>query len=446
MTHRVAIVGAGISGLVVAYRLAEAGVDVSVYEGGAVAGGKARTSLLGGQSVDEGADAFLVRERAMVDLCNELGLGDQLVAPATGRAAIVLPDGIRWLPGGHLLGVPFDLDALAASGLVSAAGVERARADLTMAANAPEGDESVGALVRRRLGDQVFERMTDPLLSGINAGSADDLSVTAGMPRLAAAAASGASLVRSLQAFVAANPPTPDEPVFLSPTGGVGAVADALVAQLGDRVHLAAPVADLADLDADAVVLAVPAFAAAPLLTPNAPRTAELLTGIRYASVAVVSAVFPADVMADFGGSGFLVARSSGLLMTACSFASTKWGHLGADGSTIVRLSTGRIDDERHTAMTDDALAMALLDELADVVTTSGQATEVRVTRWPRSLPQYRVGHGGLIDSIHRTLAAETATARPHALVGAAYRGLGLPACVALANDVAARLSKELTP
>lgn len=441
--RRVAVVGAGISGLVVAYRLANAGIDVILHEAGTRPGGKVSTSPLAGRLVDEGADAFLVREPALANLCRELGLDDQLVAPATGRAAILAPEGLRWLPGGHLLGVPFDLDALAASGLVSAEAVARAAADLTAPADSPDGDESVGALVRRRLGDEVFERMTDPLLSGINAGTADELSLQAGLPRLAEAARGNPSLMTAIRAHLAMHPPAPGEPVFLSPASGTGAIVDALMMRLAPAIRLASPVTTLAALDADTVVLATPAFVSAELLAATAPRAGALAATIPYASVTVVSAAFAPGAVAHFDGSGFLVPRSSGLLMTACSFASTKWAHLGADGTTIVRISAGRIDDDRPDHLDDDALAAALLSELDAVAPASAAPAEVRVTRWPRSLPQYRVGHGGLVNALTATLAEETAGSRPVHLVGAAYTGLGLPACVAAANRVAARLGAE---
>ena len=206
---RLAVVGAGITGLSAAYELAvrhPGRAEIVVLEAGDRFGGKIRTTPFAGLPVDEAADAFLARVPDAVELCRELGLGGQLVTPATGQAYLYSRGELRPFPPGVVLGVPTDLDALAASGALSPAGVDRAALDLTMGPDPDRfgvedpADESVGAVVRRRVGDEVFERLVAPLLSGVHAGNADQLSLAAGAPQLGAALRDHPSLIGGLRA------------------------------------------------------------------------------------------------------------------------------------------------------------------------------------------------------------------------------------------------------
>ena len=200
---KVAVVGAGITGLAAGYEAAKAGAEVVVYEAAERAGGRLLTTELAGQPVDEGADAFLARVPWATELCQELGLGAELVSPAQRAAFVYSRGALRALPQPNVLGVPLDFDALAASGIVSSDGVDRARQEPDLAGSPLAGDESVGELVRRRLGDELADQLVDPLIGGINASSIDDLSVRAAVPQLAEAAARGPSLVRELRRLAA---------------------------------------------------------------------------------------------------------------------------------------------------------------------------------------------------------------------------------------------------
>ena len=152
----IAVIGGGIAGLAAAHEILEQGGRVTVFEAAAQAGGKIQTAPFAGFDLDTAGDAFLTRVPWATDLCNELGLGDELVSPAVRTARIYSHGALRPLPAGHVLGVPTDLEALAASGVISEAGVQRAAEDLNAPADAPVGDETVGSLIRRRLGDEVL--------------------------------------------------------------------------------------------------------------------------------------------------------------------------------------------------------------------------------------------------------------------------------------------------
>lgn len=462
---RVVVVGGGVAGLSAAYEATVAGAEVTLFDADRI-GGKLQTAALEGTPLDESADAFLARVPAGVQLCRELGIEAELTSPAIGSAFVWLRGALRRLPEGLVLGVPTDLDALGASGLISPAGVARAAEDLARTPDDPEaertarGDESVGSLVRRRLGDEVFEVLVDPLLSGVNAGRADDLSLATGAAQLAAAARTDTSLIRALRAQLAAAQATwasqtagERPPVFLAPRGGMARIVERIVEEIGpERVHGRTPVLALARAGgttievttpagvtvADAVVLATPAPVSARLLGAMAPSVAAALAGLEYASVAIVAFVFrAADVAHPLDASGVLVPRSAGLLMTACSFASSKWAHQGHDGFVRLRASAGRSDDLRPDALDDDALVTALRADLRTTLGIDAEPVAVRVHRWPASLPQYHAGHLDRVAALEEELAVAAPMVR---LAGAALRGLGVPACIDSGRSAARRL------
>jgi oxygen-dependent protoporphyrinogen oxidase len=442
-----AVVGGGISGLAAAWEGVQQGASVVVLEAGDRVGGKLGTSPLGGLPVEESADAFLARVPEAVGLCTELGIAADLVAPAAGSAFVWSEGALRRLPAEQLLGVPTDLDAVAASGILSAAGIERASADLTAPDDRPAGDESVGGLVRRRLGDEVLDRLVAPLIGGIWAGDCDALSLRTAAPALAAARdrpgepsllrAAAAARSEALAAAVADG----DRPVFLAPRGGMAALVGALTDRLGDVIRTGTAVAALvpaagggwaiepAGIEAGAVVLATPAFVTAPLLAPHAPLAAKLLGGIEHASVVLVGLAVPRHAVdRELDGSGYLVPHSSGRLLTACSWVSSKWAHMAGDGSTVIlRASAGRAGDERALALPDDALVAAVLDDLADTMALRDAPAAVRVNRWPRSFPQPRPGHLDEVAAAEADLAVQTPRL---AATGAWARGVGIPACI----------------
>ncbi|MGQ0615930.1 MAG: protoporphyrinogen oxidase [Acidimicrobiia bacterium] len=428
MTRRVAVVGGGVTGLAAAYELGRLAPDVEVvvHEAAGRVGGKVRTTAFAGRPVDEGADAFLARLPWAVDLCRELGLAGDLVTPAR-RSAYVFCDGaLRRLPSGLVLGVPTDLEAVAASGIVPGPVAARpAPAPL-----APGADITIGALVRQQLGDDVLERLVDPLLGGINAGDCDRLSARAAAPRLAEAAERSADLVGALRAEL---PSDPAAPLFYAPRGGMGALVHALVGALaaaGARVCTGSPVVDLGALDADAVVVALPAHLAAPLAARAGARSAaDRLASVPYASVAVVTLAYSAEAVdRALDASGFLVPRTEGMLVTAVSWATSKWPHLTPDdGRVIVRASAGRLGDERIAGLDDRALVDAVHRELTATMDVTTRPDEVRVSRWDRSFPQYGLGHLDLVDEVESDVAEQLPTV---VLAGAAFRGLGVPACI----------------
>jgi oxygen-dependent protoporphyrinogen oxidase len=472
----VVVVGGGITGLVAAYRLSQGGVHVTVVEPDRL-GGKLQTSVVAGRAVDETADAFLLRVPWALALCHDLEIDGELISPAERTAHLFLDGARRPLPGGHVMGVPTDLDALATSGVVSTAGVERAREDLTRPADPadplPSGaDVAVGPYLRRRLGDEVVDRLIDPLLGGINAGDTTTMSLAAVVPQLDAAARSGdPSLIRSCitqrdraagaagsGAVVAAvDGPGGAPPIFATPIGGMARLVDALLALMPgvdvlegrrvdaverrtgpgvDRVQVALD--DGSTLEADAAIVTCPAHAAGPLLAEVAPEASSALSAIDHSSIAMLTMAFDRGAIGDTtGASGCLVPRDQGTLVTAVSYATSKWAHLRDPerDDVILRTSVGRTGDLRFTELDDEALTQRTLADLDRILGVSAPPGEVRIGRWMRSFPQYAPGH---LDRIAAAQAALATT--PLRIAGMAVRGVGIPACVRSAEEAVAGL------
>ncbi len=317
-------------------------------------------------------------------------------------------------------------------------------------------------MVSSRFGNEVLERLVDPLIGGINAGDANRLSASAVTPQIDAVARRSRSLSLGLRAERKANPPDPSAPVFFTVRGGMERLINGLVEALesasppvevllnstveGVEVD-SSGVTLLAGRDprriaADGAVLACPAGAAASALAPLAPSVAATLRDIEYASVALVTLAFPDSAMGrDLDASGLLVPKPEQRTVTACSWASSKWSHWRSPGQTIIRASAGRDGDDRALNLDDDELVAAVLADLTRLMDVRGDPTEVRVSRWPHSFPQYRPGHLTRVDEVERTLAADL----PQIVVtGAAHRGLGIPACIRQGRGAARTLLARL--
>jgi oxygen-dependent protoporphyrinogen oxidase len=462
--YRVAVIGGGIAGLAAAWFLNRDGgerVAVTVYEGSPELGGKLRVGEIAGVPVDAGAEAILARRPEGVALASAVGLADDLVTPATTQAGVWTRGALRPLPAGQVMGVPSDLRALARSGVLSPRGLARAGLDLLLPRTlAADGDVSVGAYIGSRVGREVVDRLVEPLLGGVYAGRADLLSLDATVPQLAAAAHQERSLITAARRLRAAAPD--ESPVFAGIRGGVGRLPAAVATASGASFRLGAivrelhrraddwlltigPIRDPETVTADAVILAAPARPAARLLATVVPPAAADLQEIEYASVALVTLALPAAALArPLPGSGLLVPAPEGRLIKGATFASAKWPWLAeaAGDLAVVRLSIGRHGEERDLQRDDDDLIAGAAADLEAAVGVSGRPVDARVTRWGGSLPQYAVRHRDRVARIRAAVSALPGLA----VCGAAYDGLGIPACIASAEAAAGQVLSMLPP
>jgi protoporphyrinogen/coproporphyrinogen III oxidase len=450
--RRVAVVGAGVAGLAATFLLKGAGLAVTVLEGSPRLGGKLAVSEVAGVAVDAGAESLLARRPEGTGLIGELGLAGELRTPGTTTAGIWTGGSVRPLPRRQFMGVPADLDELAASGIVSAAGLARARQDLTLPDTDPGRDESVTARVGDRFGPEVVDRLVEPLLGGVYAGRCEDLSFAATLGPLDQAARGRSSLARAVASLLPPAPPggAASPPVFTTLAGGLGTLPAALAATSGATIRTGAMVRELTRtpdgwrltvgsahapeaVEADAVILAVPARPASRLLADVAGEAAAALAEIKYASMAIITLAYPAAAFpADVTGSGFLVPAVDGRAVKAVTFSTVKWPHLrGMDPDLhLVRCSVGRLGEDAVLQRDDTELARLAAADLAEATGVRGAPIDTRVSRWGGGLPQYSVGHLERVARIRAGLEPLPGLA----VCGAAYDGVGIPACIATAK------------
>jgi protoporphyrinogen/coproporphyrinogen III oxidase len=441
VTQRTVVVGGGIAGLTAAYDLVAAGHEVLLLESTDRVGGKLRHGEVAGVVLDVGAEAMLHRRPEGVTLARSLGL--PIVHPTDATSRIWTRDALRRLPR-SLMGAPLDLDELAASGVLTEEGMARARQEPSLPATVVDGDVSVGDLVEQRYGAEVTDRLVEPLLGGVYAGRARQISARAAIPQLLEVAGRG-SLVAQ-----AGPPPTAGAPVFAGVAGGMwrlpAALQDALLASDRAEIRTGATVRELrrsaggftvAGEPAAAVVLTTPAAPAARLLADVAPAAAAALEQIDYASTAVVTLAFRAEEAAvlDTGASGFLVPPVDGRRVKAATFSFAKWDWVRAagDGLLVLRTSLGRYGDEQALQVPDDELVAASLADLRAATGLAATPVDAVVQRWGGGLPQYAVGH---VDRVAR-IRASVAEVPGLAVAGAAYDGVGIPGCIASAHRAA---------
>ena len=443
----VAIIGAGVSGLAAAYELRTRTRSVVVLEREQRPGGVIVTERVGEFIVDAGPDALLVQKPAAVALCNELGLGDRLFPTKLPRTAFVLRDGeLHALPSTSILGFPTRLKSLLTNTLFGTGAKLRMAAELVIPKAAGTEDESIGAFVRRRFGPEAVTYIAEPLLAGIHAGDVERLSMRALFPRLVEAEAKAGSIIK---AFRRERRPVNSDGVFRSFPNGLAELIDGLMKAVpkesvrcganvtridetadGFTIHVAGTPA----VRATAVILAIPAFAAAELLRPIDPALAEACASIRYLSTATVVFAFPRDaVRHNLRGTGFVVPRVEGISITAGAWISSKWPHRAPEGQALVRAFLGGARDPDILSKTDTELINAALGDLTKILGIRGLPIMTRVYRWHRSSPQQEVGHAELMRRIDAALASH----RGLFVSAAGFRGVGIPDCIADARHTA---------
>jgi oxygen-dependent protoporphyrinogen oxidase len=456
---QVVVIGAGIAGLAAAHRLSQRGARVTVVEASDRVGGKLLPGEIAGARVDLGAESMLARRPEAVALAREVGLGERLQPPATATASIWTRGALRPMPKGHVMGVPGTAEALA--GVLSDEGLARIEQDAELPRTEVGEDVAVGEYVAARLGREVVDRLVEPLLGGVYAGDAYRISMRSAVPQLFQAAKTHTSLtegVREIQARMAANQQT--GPVFMGIEGGVGtlplAVADSVRAR-GGEIVTGAPVSELRReasggwkvvtgdrvLHADAVILAVPAPAAAGLLRAEAPEAATELDTVEYASMALVTLAYRRSDTALPTGSGFLVPPVDGRTIKASTFASQKWGWIADEnpGVVVLRTSVGRYGETEILERDDADLVDVSRHDLEAATGLDATPLETRVTRWTDGLPQYPVGHHARVARIREHIAKLPGLA----VCGAQYDGVGIPACVASAHAAVDQIQGDLT-
>ncbi len=455
----VVVVGGGVTGLAAAHRLRTRlgpRARITLVEQARRLGGKLRTVELGGTPTDVGAEAFVLRNPAAVELVDELGLTGRLIHPE--RAAATVRAGGRGvpLPPRTFLGVPADPDLVRP--VLSREGADRVAAERTLPPLEITDDVAVADVLALRFGRELVDSLVEPLLGGVYAGRADRLGLRATMPALVDALGPAGGSLTGAAARVLGAPAAAGKPVFGALRGGMTVLVDELARRAAAEIRLGLPVRELARTGAgwrleigsparaevchaDAVVLAVPPPAARRLLAGAVPAAAAAYGRIEVGSMAVVSMVLP-DGVALPDTSGVLLAvgerHADGTHFTAKAFTHTsvKWG-----GTPVrLRASVGRVGETVLLRREDADLLAAVRADLRELTGVGAAPVDWTVTRWGGGLPQYGVGHHATVSAVERAVAEVPGLA----VAGAAFRGVGIPACVDSARAAADRVAGHL--
>jgi protoporphyrinogen/coproporphyrinogen III oxidase len=458
----VVVVGGGIAGLSAAYELSRTAASFVVLEAASRPGGVILSEELDGFIVDGGPDALLVQKPAAIELCEELGLGPRLVPTRPPRLAFVQRSGrLHPLPAASVLGIPTRAWPFLRSSLFTWRGKARMAAELFVPPRTGDDDESIGAFMTRRFGDEAAQYLAEPLLAGIHAGDVDRLSLRALFPRFAQAERQYGSLLRAFRpgrpGTRAAQPQNGDS-AFRSLPRGLSEMVCALVRALpAGAVRLATPVERVDSqpargsfrivtagqdvVEARAIVLATPAFVTAVLTRAIDSELARRCSEIGYESTATVVMAFNRDAVSHpLNGSGYVVPRSEPSGILAATWLSSKWPHRSPDGTVLLRTFFGGARDRHALDQSDRELVAKSIAALRPVIGLSGEPSFTRAYRWERTSAQHEVGH------LERVAAIERALARHPGLfvTGSGFRGVGIPDCVADGRATAIAAAKWL--
>lgn len=454
-SHEVLVLGGGIAGLATAYQLHQQKIPFTLLEAGPRVGGVVFSEAVDGFNVDGGPDALLIQKPDGIKLCQELGLGNRLVVTKLPRLAYIQRGGrLHALPAASVMGIPTEWGPFIRTGLFSWPGKVRMGMELFVPRRQDTGDESIGAFMRRRFGNEAVEYLAEPLLAGIHAGDVDRLSIRALFPRFPEAEQRAGSLLRAFRAQPR-HTPSPDG-AFKSLPGGLGELIAALEAALpAESLRRRTPVTSVSfdgsrfrvdtatgdTFTARAVVAATPAFVSAQTLRAVAPRVAELCGEIPYASAATVALAFNrSDISHPLNGSGWVVPRVEKTGIMAGSWLSSKWPCRAPDGKVLLRAFLGGARDPGAFAKSDAEMIATALNAMRPLIGITGDPLFTRVYRWENANAQHEVGHLERLAAIERALASHPGLF----VTGSGFRGVGIPDCVADGRATARQVSSWL--
>jgi oxygen-dependent protoporphyrinogen oxidase len=453
---RVVIIGGGISGLSAAYYLARGGVPSTILESRPRLGGVIQTERVEGCTLEAGPDSFLSAKPAAFDLIRELGLADQVIGSNDRLRVTYVRKGGRLLPlpDGLMMIVPTRILPLLTTSLLGWKTKLRMGMELLRAPRPKPGDESVADFIQEHYGTEAVDYLAEPLLSGIYGGNPSQLSVTSVLPRFVELANQYGSLTRGVLAARAKagrgarNP----APLFRTLKGGLGQLVDAIAGAISGKVEVRqcrAQIIERAEagfriklddggwLEADQVVVACEAHSGSALLAGVDGRLADLLGTVPYSSSMTVALGFDA---ADFArpphGFGFLVPKKERQRLVACTWVGTKFPYRVPEGKVVARCFLGGMEDAGVLGESDEAVGDAVTRELQEIAGFTARPRFTRIARWPRAMAQYTVGHPQRLAEMQ----ARTPPAGGIHLAGNAYEGIGIPDCIRMGRQAAARI------
>ncbi|WZY00859.1 protoporphyrinogen oxidase [Bacillus sp. FSL W7-1360] len=454
---RIAIIGAGITGLAAACWLEEHGFcDYDVFEASGRAGGKICTYDTDGFVIEGGPDSYLARKTRMTDFIRRIGLEDDLTYNHRGSAFVLKQGRLHETPKQAVLGIPTDLDLFSQTTLLSEEGKARVVKEQRIPRVVKDGgDISVGTFFRTRFGDEMVDVLIEPLLGGIYGGNIDELSMKATFPVFLTLEETYGSVIKGLQETRTKSDTTKKQGLFLTVRSGLLSVVAAASQSLRkDALHLNTVVTAIDKTESgtyrisfdgkdacvyDACIVTTPPKQAAALFVNRTPFS--YVENMEATSCATVALTFcDEQVNNTHEGTGFVVARGGDEVITACTWTDQKWPHTSREGYTLLRAYVGRPEDESIVDASDEAIVTAVLSDLKKVMEIKGAPLFYKVTRFKQAMPQYKVGHVEEVTMFYERMAKMYP--RVH-VVGAAFQGVGLPDCVVQGEEAAKELVHE---
>jgi len=437
----------------------QSGLDIEVIliEKGKRFGGCIVTEKIDGFTIEGGPDCFLSEKPWAIQLCEELGLKNRLLCTnEENRRVFILSRGkLHELPEGFMLMVPTTLTPFLKNSLISLPGKFRMAMDLFLPRKQSAEEESLAQFVKRRLGREALEKIAEPLVAGIHAGTPETMSLSSTFPRFIQLEEEYRSLIlgmlarRRKAAEFAQRRSGPKRTMFMSLVDGMMELTDAIQGRLDEgsllpdkkvvrinhigkattrdhspyEVHLEGG----ETMGADCIVLATPTYITAELLQEMAGTLSEVLLSIPYVSTATISLVYRgSEIHHPLDGFGFVIPRAERRKIMASTWTSVKFPHRSRPDSVLLRAFVGGAHNEDLVDLDDEEMLEVVRGELMDIMGITAQPIITRIYRWHKSMPQYMVGHAGKLSRLEETLIRYPGLY----LTGCAYRGIGIGDCI----------------
>ncbi|MCQ9278130.1 protoporphyrinogen oxidase [Staphylococcus borealis] len=464
MSKKVAIIGAGITGLASAYYLKhyKPDVDVTIFEATNRPGGKIQTYRNEGYTIELGPESYLGRKTIMTDIAKDIGLGDDLITNETGQSFIFAKNKLYPIPGGSIMGIPTDIKPFLKTKLISPLGKLRAGLDLVIPPIQIDDDISVGEFFRRRLGNEILENLIEPLMGGIYGTDIDRLSLMSTFPNFKEQEETHGSLIKGMQHEKAQRIkqrqlyPGAPKGQFKQFRHGLSSFIEALAENIeskGVTIRYQSPVNDI-HINKDNYEIVIDQgseqFDGVLITTPhqtfmkwfNHDEAFKYFNQMDSTSVATVVFAFDEkDIENTYNGTGFVIARTSKTDITACTWTTKKWPFTTPKGKVLIRAYVGKPGDTVVEDHTDEEIATIARRDLNKMMTFKGDPEFTIVNRLTKSMPQYHIGHMSQIRKIQQHVKQTYPALR---ITGAPFEAVGLPDCIQQGKNAVEELLDEI--